>query len=350
MLVNLARGVSGLGPRVQFIVGDRERPFLEDLPQDVDLIEFAPARTRQCLTDLVQHLRTERPAAVLSAKTSDDMVALRAKRLAGTRTKFILRPGTTFSQRLAGKRNLLKRWLVYRKLRPLFRQADGVVAVSRGVANDIAGSTGSARERIHVIANPTVTPELETLAQAPLVHPWFDPVTDPIILGIGGLRRSKDFPTLVRAFALVRREQAVRLVILGRGGRREALLKLARELRVDEDVELPGFVSNPYAYLSRASVFVLSSLWEGSPNVLIEALAVGTPVVATDCPSGPGEILQGGRYGALVPPGDVVALAGAIIRTLRAPLPPLALREAVGEHVMEHAAKRYLEVFGIRPP
>jgi glycosyltransferase involved in cell wall biosynthesis len=275
---------------------------------------------------------------------------MRAKRLARARTKFILRPGTTFSQRLAGKRNALRRWLTYHKLRPLFREADGVIAVSRGVADDIANITKIPRERIHVIGNPTVTPELPALSRAPVTHAWFNPVTVPVILGIGGLRRSKDFPTLVRAFAVVRRQHPARLMILGRGGRREALLKLARELHVDEDVQLPGFVSNPYAYLAKASVFVLSSLWEGSPNVLIEALAVGTPVVATDCPSGPRDILQGGRYGALVPPGDAGALAEAIMLTLRQPLPAVTLREAVGEHVMEHAARRYLEVFGLRAP
>ena len=347
MLVNLARGISGLGPRVQFIVGDRERPFLEELPPEVQLIEFGEPRARECLDDLLRHLAAQRPTAVLSAKTADDMIAMRAKRLAQSRTKFILRPGTTFSRRLSGKRNALKRWLTYRKLRPLFREADGVVAVSRGVANDIASITKIPRQKIHVIANPTVTPELTSLSRAPVAHPWFNPVTAPVILGIGGLRRSKDFPTLVRAFALVRRQRSARLMILGRGGRKEALLKLARELGVDEDVQLPGFVSNPYSYLAKGSVFVLSSLWEGSPNVLIEALAVGTPVVATDCPSGPRDILQDGRYGALVPPGNAGALADAIMLTLRRPLSAVTLREAVGEHVMELSARRYLDVFGL---
>jgi len=153
-----------------------------------------------------------------------------------------------------------------------------------------------------------------------LNHPWFAPGEPPVILSVGRLTKQKDYPTLIRAFALVHRERPARLMILGEGEERPKLEALIQELSLDDDVSLPGFVDNPYAYMARSAVFVLSSAWEGLPTVLIEAMAVGTPVVATDCPSGPAEILEGGKWGKLVPVGDVEALAEAIARKISSPM------------------------------
>jgi glycosyltransferase involved in cell wall biosynthesis len=192
-----------------------------------------------------------------------------------------------------------------------------------------------------VVRNPVITPDLETLAQATVESPWFGPDTVPVILGAGGLRTQKDFPTLMRAFARVRGQRRCRLVILGRGRLLGRLQTLARELGVQEDTAFPGFVENPYPLLRRASVFVLSSRWEGSPNVLTEALALGTPVVSADCLSGPREILDGGRYGPLVPVGDAAAMAAAILQVLDAPLPAALLRQAAEAYTVEENARRY---------
>jgi glycosyltransferase involved in cell wall biosynthesis len=162
-------------------------------------------------------------------------------------------------------------------------------------------------------------------------------------MGVGRLTRQKDFPTLIRAFAAVRKVRDCRLVILGEGKDRPALEALAKEMGVGGDVDLPGFVENPYAHMSRASLFVLSSAWEGSPNVLTEALALGLPAVATDCPSGPREILEDGRYGPLVPVGDADALAGAILKTLTHPPESAELKRAAGPYTVEESSRRYLE-------
>jgi glycosyltransferase involved in cell wall biosynthesis len=170
----------------------------------------------------------------------------------------------------------------------------------------------------------------------------------PVILGVGELCARKDFGTLIRAFALVRRERPARLVILGKGRQREKLEALARELGVGADVSLPGFVNNPYPYMKRASLFVLSSAYEGFGNVLVEALATGTPVVATDCPSGPREILEDGRYGPLVPVGDVRRLASSILDTLAHPPEPPLLVQAAERFRVESSAVQYLTALGIR--
>jgi glycosyltransferase involved in cell wall biosynthesis len=172
-----------------------------------------------------------------------------------------------------------------------------------------------------VIHNPVVTPELFRQVREPVDHPWFAAGMPPVVLAVGRLTWEKDFPTLIRAFAAVRRQRDARLLILGEGPERDALAALVAQLGLERDVQLPGWARNPHAFMARAGVFVLSSVSEGLPTVLIEALAAAVPVVATDCVSGPREILQDGRLGPLVPPGDPDALATAIHRQLAEPRP-----------------------------
>src|SRR3954452_14198277 len=211
-------------------------------------------------------------------------------------------------------------------MRRAYGQGDAVVAVSDGVADALARVTGLPRGLIRTIHNPVVGPELEALSREPVAHPWLAPGQPPVVLSAARLTVQKDLPTLLRAFALLRARRAVRLLILGdlpTPERTEAsigeLRDLAYRLGVAADVELPGFVENPYAWMARASLFALSSAYEGFGNVLVEAMACGCPVVSTDCPSGPAEILDGGRYGPLVPVGDAEALAEAMARVLAAP-------------------------------
>jgi glycosyltransferase involved in cell wall biosynthesis len=194
--------------------------------------------------------------------------------------------------------------------------AQGVIAVSEEAADDLARVLNVPRWQIHVIYNPTYDDALLERAKEPVEHAWFRSGEPPVILGVGRLTHQKDFATLLRAFARVRKEVVCRLVILGEGDERARLQALAEELGVRRDVDLPGFVENPYAYMARAAIFVLSSRYEGLPNVLIEALACGVPVVSTDCPSGPREILLDGDAGVLIPVGDHDKMAQEIIHVL----------------------------------
>ncbi len=198
-----------------------------------------------------------------------------------------------------------------------------------------------------MIRNPVVGPAIDRLAADDPGHPWLKGGGPPVVLGVGRLTRQKDFPTLLRAFARLRERVDARLIILGEGEDRDALEALARELDIGDVTDLPGFVDNPYGWMRRANVFVLSSAWEGSPNALTEALYLGTPVVATDCRSGPRELLEDGRYGPLVPVGDTEALAGAIEATLARPLSPADLHHAVIEYTRERSTRHYLEVMGL---
>jgi len=229
-------------------------------------------------------------------------------------------------------------------IRCVYPWADAIVAVSNGVADDLSLTAGIPRERITTIYNPVVMPELHEKARAALNHPWFAPGTPPVLLGAGRLVAQKDFTTLIKAFARVRAVRPARLMILGEGEQRGSLEGLARELGVSADVTLPGFVLNPFPYMARASVFVLSSAWEGLPGVLIQALACGCPVVSTDCPSGPVEILENGKYGPLVPVGDDEVLAQAILSVLNTLPDRDRLRAQAAMFSMARAADQYLKV------
>ncbi len=345
MLINLSRGFVLKGLKVDFLIGAAKGPYISTLPSSVRIVELSGTGSDRIVGAVVNYLKENRPDVLLCTKRGD-REALLAREMAGVQTRIALRTGTTVTQRDRAK-NVFKKWRTRRKMRKTYSQADIVVAVSHGVAKDLALITRLPPGKISVIPNPVVTPELMDLSKAPLDHPWFHQGSPPVILGAGGLRRAKDFPTLLKAFARMRRDQPSRLMILGEGRQRRRLERLAEKLRVKEDFMLPGFVENPYAYMARAGLFVLSSLWEGSPNVLTEALAVGTPVVSTDCESGPSEILQNGRFGPLVPVGQVDAMAHAMLETIRNPLDGRILRSATRAYSLEKSVEKYISVLGL---
>ncbi len=346
MLANLARGIVARGYPVDFLAQPRWGPFKDSLPAQVNIIDAVREFSSAAVPDLTAYLRAHEPAIVISAKERADSVVVAAARAAAGETRVATIIGTDHVQRFRGA-NVLRRWRAYRRLRRLYRQVDILIAVSQGVADALAHITGVAREQIFVAPNPTVGAEFFALAKQPPQHPWLnDNKTCPVVLGVGRLGTVKDFATLIRAFARVRKEMAVRLLIIGEGRRRRRLEKLARRLDVQDDVSLPGFADNAYSCMAHADLFVLSSHREGSPNTLIEALAAGTPVVSTDCPSGPREILADGRYGRLVPVGDVRAMATAMREALAEPRGARDSRAAVRQFEIDASTQRYLEIFG----
>lgn len=341
MLINLLRGFVDLGQPVDLILVRAESPHLIRLPEQVNQVRLATDHTFAAIPALARYLRERRPAALLAVKDRGGRAAVLARALARTDTPILLRLGTNLSTAMA-ERTPPERWLRYAPIRLLYPRIERIVAVSNGVADDTARIARIPRARIEVIRNPVITPELDAQAAEPCAHPWLAPGQPPVILGAGRLQRQKDFPTLIRAFARLRATRDCRLLILGEGSGRTRLMALISELGLSDSVDLPGFQSNPYPFLARAGLFVLSSAWEGSPNVLTEAMALGVPVVATDCPSGPSEILDGGRYGPLVPVGDIAGLAEAMRATLEHPLPSAVLRGAVVEYEQSRSAERYL--------
>jgi glycosyltransferase involved in cell wall biosynthesis len=282
---------------------------------------------------------------LIAASPYCNLNAVWARRLAQVGTRVMLTEHSTLSRRIADKGRKGAKW---RELPPLvgwvYRQAEAIVAVSQGVADDLSATAGLPRERITSIYNPVVTPGLAALAAAPAPHPWLEDGGPPVIVAAGRMVPEKNFPLLIEAFARLRRTRLARLQILGEGEQRGELEALASQLGIAADVALPGFVANPYAAFARAALFVLSSDYEGLGNVVIEALACGCPVVSTDCPSGPAEILDNGRYGELVPVGDAAALSAAMGRALDAPPPREFLRRRGGDFTVENGTRRYLDL------
>lgn len=346
MRVRLANALADSGVAVDLLLARTESPYLTHLADAVRLVPFGTSHSLFSLPRLAYYLSKERPDVVLTQRIRVNVAVLRARRLMGLEMPVWTTLNTNQSAQLASLRpakarthlSLLKRW---------YPRNDGLIAVSDGVADDAARLIGVPRGRILTVYNPVVTPELEGLANAPLTHPWLVPGGAPVILGVGRLDPQKDFTNLIDAFAAVRAERDCRLVLLGEGRLRAQLMEQAQRLGVGRDVELPGFVDNPYAWMRRASLFVLSSRWEGIANALTEALACGTPVVATDCPDGPREILDNGRYGPLVPVGDPMALATAMRVVLDAPLSSNELRAAAGRFTLDKSVTRYLDVLGL---
>lgn len=336
----LAQGLAARGIDTEVVLAHAEGPHLSAVQAAVPVIDLHAARTRHSLVPLARYLRRRRPDVLVTAMDHANIVAVWARELARVRTAVVITHHHSVVDRptRASRPSKVRSGLRAR----CYPWADAIVAVSHDSAVDLARAIGVPPERIDVIYNPVISADLPVLAAAALDHPWFAAGQPPVLVGVGRLARPKDFPTLIRAFALLRQQRPARLLILGEGDDLNRLEALVRELGVTDDVALPGFVDNPYAYLARAAVFVLSSISEALPTVVIEALALGTPVVSTDCRSGPREILEDGRLGRLVPVQDPQALADAIAATLDEPRAP-ARRAPPG--LPRHRGRRQL-----RPP
>ena len=378
-LLSLAEGFLERGLAVDLVVGEASGALVNDVPEAARLVELGKVRVRRArlhglaadpltfplllrsrdrmgmlkpltrqLPSLATYLREARPDAMLSAEAQYNLLAVWGRRLSGTGPRLAVSEHITVSH----SATFGGPWAdapLRRVLRRAYLKADAIVAVSEGTGDDLAAHAGISRARITTVYNPVVRPDLAVRAQAPLAHPWFAPGAPPMILGAGRLDPQKDFATLIRAFARLRARRSARLMILGapnpaRPECADELRTLAADLGIADDVSLAGFQENPFAYMSRAAVFALSSSYEGLGNVLIEALACGTPTVSTDCSSGPSEILDRGRFGRLVPVGDDAALAEAISSTLETPPDRDRLRARGAIFSIERAADRYLDL------
>ena len=348
VICNLANGVVRHGVAADLLVGHADSADLALLDGAVRVVTLGAHRGRAAVARLAHYLQRERPTALLGNREWANRQALAARRRSAASVRLAFRVGSPPSAGLA-RRHWPSRLWHRARLRHTYRQADRVIAISAGVATDVLALTGLPAERVVTLKNPSIPIDLDRLANAPAPHPWLERRDMPVLLAAGRLVEVKDFATLLRAFGALRRQRPARLVILGEGPQRGALLALAGQLGVAQDVALPGFSANPVAWMARAALFVVSSRYEGGPNVLIEALACGTPAVSTDCPHGPREILDHGRWGHLVPVGDAPALAAAMAATLDAPLPADTLRAAMAPYRVDTAARAYLAALGLLP-
>ncbi len=359
VLINLASYFVTQGLEVDLVLSRAEGPLLDSVPSQVRIIDLKASQydkgkgikfptsfsSISSLPKLASYLRKEKPKALLSASHYSNEVAVLAKLLVRVPTKIIVSEHIALSVQAKQVEQVSSRFAPMTS-RLLYRFADGIIAVSQGVAKDLAQITKIPLEQIKVIYNPVITPELLEKSKETIEHPWFAPGEPPVILGVGRLVKQKDFPTLIRAFAQVQAVKSARLVILGSGREQKILQSLITDLNLTDKVALLGFVDNPSAYMSNSAVFVLSSLWEGFGNVLVEAMAMGTPVISTDCESGPQEILDCGKYGYLVPVGNQQAMANAILQVLSNQPKSLDLNW-LEQFRLGNVAKKYLDLLQI---
>lgn len=324
VLVRLAGAFAERGCKVDLVVSrtngtlpegsTAEGSFVSQVPASVRVVDLGRKRVLMSLPGLAAYLKRERPDSLLAGMEHVNLVALWAKRLAGVDTRVVIGVHNTESECREG--SALKRRVIRTFLKRSLPHAAGIVAVSKGVADDYAVFMDIPRERVRVIYNPAVAPDILAQASAEPRHPWYAAKTTPLILSAGRLTTAKNHALLVRAMKTVHAKTGARLVILGEGPERARLTAEIARAGLDQAVDLPGFSDNPYAFMKRSDAFVLSSKWEGLPTVLIEAMSLGTPAVSTDCPSGPREIFEGGKWGRLVPLDDEEAMAAALIETL----------------------------------
>lgn len=341
-VAKLAAGFASQGHAVDLVLGAADGAYLAEVPREVRVVDLRAPRMAAAVVPLARYLRTTRPAVVFSALDYVNVVTVVARALARVDVRLVVSERNTLSAAVAHTARRRTR-MMPRLIRWTYPHADAVVAVSSGVAEDLVAVCGLDPASVHVLNNPVVTPELVRLRGQPVDHPWLRERSAPVVLAVGRLVPQKDFATLLSAFARARRTRVARLVLLGEGPLRTDLEQQAARLGIAEDVDMPGFRPNPYPAMAAADVFVLSSRWEGSPGVLVEAMSCGTPVIATDCVSGPRQILDHGRHGRLVPVGDTAAMADALVDAVDGrvtPPPP----ESWSAYEQDAAVASYLEL------
>ncbi len=339
VMLHIAEGLAKQGARVDLVLSNATGAYLTQVPEGVKVIDLKSSRVLSSLPKLVRYLKRERPAVLLSALAHANLVALWARALSRTKTRVVVAVHSTLSlstRYSPRRRDRLVPWLTHM----FYRQASHVVAVSQGSAKDLIQLTRIDPDAVEVIPNPVITDRLLQKAAEPVDLAWFEEDDRPILITVGRLTAAKNYPLLLRAFQKLLQSRNANLLILGEGEERAKLQGLIHDLGIEDQVLLPGYVENPWAYMSKADLFVLSSKWEGLPTVLVEALALGIRVVSTDCEYGPRELLEDGRYGLLVPVDDVDHLAAGMLKALDSDPPGVRLSD-LEEFRLDTAVKRY---------
>lgn len=372
VMITLCNAMAARGIRVELLLRKKEGPLLGELSDAVEitllpasgrgrwmpavakLVGTSPELLAQLLARnpegfirrlpaLRDYLRREQPDALLSTLTGNNLLTTLAAELAKVETRIVLREAINLLADYnrdgkalpAGLPALLRQW---------YPRADAIVCVSQGVEQDLHGLVGADLKNTRTIYNPLDIAKIEALSRADPCHPWLKTSGDDCIVALGRLEPQKDYTTLIRAFARLSTERPSRLIILGEGSERESLTVLASDLGVADRVDLHGAVENPFQFLARADLYVMSSAWEGCPNALMEAMACGCRVVSTDCPSGPRELLQDGEIGPLAPVGNADGLAAAMAHALATPPDPDLVKARAAEYSLPNVVQRYREV------
>jgi glycosyltransferase involved in cell wall biosynthesis len=329
VVVNIVNGLADRGYPAELVLSERKGELLSQVASGISIVELPPKPAQPLgvathLPALTVYLSRKEPTVLFTHLTQASVVALSAKRLLDVETAVI--PTHHAASGVSTDRSI-KRTAVRQLTRRLYPSADRIIAVSKCVGDTVAADLSVDPRRISVLHNPVEVASIQKQAATPVDHKWIEDDDTDVVLFVGRIADQKDLRTWLRAFKTVHAQHPdLRGVIVGQGPRRNDIIEYAAELGLDDIVSVPGYVDNPFRYMAQASVFLLSSHSEGLPTVLIEALACGCPIVSTECPCGPREILGDGRYGGLAPVGDVDRLAESVVAQLDDPVPSETLR------------------------
>jgi glycosyltransferase involved in cell wall biosynthesis len=349
VMVTLANEFVGRGFVVDLILATAAGPYLSAVLPAVNIHDLGVSRVVKSLFPLIDYLKRYRPRALMSFMGHANIIAILAGKLSATGVRVVVSERSLVS----GEQRVAKGFGANAALflvRYLYGIADSVCSVSDGASRDLERFAHLRYGSVRTIYNPFDLHQIAERAAEPISHSWLTSKDSPVVLAVGRLNEAKGFDVLLEAFCILRQSRRARLMILGEGELRADLERLSNRLNIDPaDFQMPGFSSNPYAWMASCSVFVLSSRREALPGVLIEAMACGAAIVSTDCDSGPNEILVGGKFGQLVPVGDAQALAkaiNAVLNALPSELPNVRARAI--DFKKETAVDSYLELLGLQ--
>jgi glycosyltransferase involved in cell wall biosynthesis len=342
VMLTIINELASSGAKVTLILLRAEGPYLNKIHKSVKVVNIGRQRTILSLPFMVHYFRKNKPDVVISALPHINMVTCWAQRISRIKSKTIITEHNTLSRSVKYSTTIRGRWLPF-FMKLTYPLADTVVAVSNGVADDLSNMLKLPRADITVVYNPVVSDFLVKSSQKKIDHAWLESERTPVILGVGRLTEAKNFATLIKAFSILVENIPAKLIILGEGKQRGHLENIIKQLNLTDKVDLPGFIENPYPFMKKCELFVLSSIWEGLPTVLIEALSLGAKVISTDCHSGPREILEDGKWGTLVPINNVNSLAQAMLDSLQKNTNP-AESEAWQKYTVQNVISRYQQL------
>lgn len=344
VVVTLVNGIAKRGYKIELVLSNAVGPYLKEVDSLVKVIDLNNSRSLFSIFGLIKYLNLYKPDVLISALDNANIISVLAKSIAGLSTKLLITQHSTLSSEKQYDKSI-KGSIVRKLMLLLYARADVVIGVSEGVSKDLKKQLG-VKLNLVTIYNPIVDDRIQSMQKEEVSCSWFDEGEPPVIMSAGRLTEAKDFELLINAFAEIRKNRICRLIIVGDGILKSKLIQLSVQLEIEKDVLITGYQSNPFKWMKQCSVFVVSSRWEGLSNVLIEAMACGRKIVSTDCPNGPSEILEGGKWGMLVPVGDIGALVTAIEETLDSN-PSVNVVERANFFSVEKSVDQYLKIMDL---
>lgn len=317
MRIHLIKEWIRQGINIDLVVARRKGPLCDLIPEEVQIFETAGNNSLLFPFGLVHYLKKRKPTHILSAANDINAITLLAVKLMGLKSPTVISVHNHLSSELRMEKGIkkVKLQIAVWMLRRLIHSSQGVISISKGVEEDLKLQLNLKSSRSHVVYNPVITSETRNLLKEPLNN---SPVPEGVkwILFAGRFVHAKGLDILISAFAQMINDTNAHLVLMGEGPLKPDISERIRKMSLSQRVHLVGYQSNPLPWMREADVFVLPSRHEGLSNVIIEAMASGTQIVATDCPSGPAEILEDGKYGQLVPVENIEALSRALLKSL----------------------------------